>query len=373
MFNHQGTTNTTVSNLNLAGSYTFTLRAFDDLHMTTQDKTIAVGSALGAPVITSPPAGSVIAGAPFAYNITASGSPTGFSALNPPPGLGFSNGVISGTPLIVGTYNIQLAATNANGVGYGNLMLTVKLPLPVITSSVTADGQVNAPFNFTVQAMSVATSFGATGLPAGLALNSLTGAITGTPTNSGTFNITITASNSTGSVTNALTIIIYNGVAAAPVITSALNATGSLSASFNYQTTATNNPTSFFAIGLPLGLSFDPGSGRIFGIPSVSGNFTVTLRASNNGGTGSASLALSIGPEPPPRIDSITIQNGIALSFLTLTNRFYEVDIISNLLNGTWTSLTTQIPGNGATHTVTDAVTNAPTRFYRLKVLDVGY
>jgi len=105
-----------------------------------------------------------------------------------------------------------------------------------------------------------------------------------------------------------LTIIIYGGVAPAPLITSALSATGSLSTSFNYQITASNNPTSFFAIGLPLGLSFDPASGRIFGIPSTMGNFTITLRASNNGGTGSASLALSVGSEPPPRIDYVSLK-----------------------------------------------------------------
>ena len=43
-------------------------------------------------------------------------------------------------PTIVGTYNIQLAATNASGVGYGNLALTVKLPLPAYHQSVDADG-----------------------------------------------------------------------------------------------------------------------------------------------------------------------------------------------------------------------------------------
>jgi hypothetical protein len=367
LFDHQGTTNTMVGNLNLPGSYTFTLRAFDDLHMTTQDKTINVIAAAGAPVISSAPSASVIAGAPFTYTLSASGNPTGFGASNLPPGLSFANGVISGAPTIVGTYNIQLAATNTSGVGHGNLALTVKLPLPAITSSATADGQVNAPFGFTIQAIPVATGFSAIGLPGGLTLNSLTGAITGTPTNSGTFNVTVTASNSTGSTTSSLTIVIYNGAAPAPIITSALTATGSVSAVFNYEITATNNPTSFFAIGLPWGLSFDPASGRIFGIPAVAGSFALTLRASNNGGTGGATLALNIDPEPPPRIDSISLQNGIALSFLTLTNRLYEVDWLSNLLSTNWTILADQIPGNGTTQAVTDPMTNAPARFYRLK------
>jgi hypothetical protein len=61
-FDHQGATNTTVGNLNLPGNYTFTLRVFDDIHETTQDKTITVSAAPGAPVITSAAAASVIAG-----------------------------------------------------------------------------------------------------------------------------------------------------------------------------------------------------------------------------------------------------------------------------------------------------------------------
>ena len=368
LFDHQGATNTTVSNLNLPGNYTFTLRSFDDLHVTTMDKTVSVSAAAGAPVINSAPSASVIAGTPFIYNINATGNPSGVSALNLAPGLAFSNGVISGTAAIVGTYNIQLAATNANGVGYGNLVLTVKLPLPVITSSGTADGQVNAPFNFTLQGSSVATSFSASGLPGGFILNSLTGAITGTPTNSGTFNVAVTASNSTGTASNSLMIVVYNGVAPVPAITSALTATGSLSESFNYQITAANNPTSFFAIGLPPGLVFDPASGRISGIPFVTGNFAVTLRASNKGGTGSAILALAISMEPPPRIDSVSIQNGVTLSFLTLTNRVYVVEWNTNLLDTSWMSLTSGIIANGGIQTVTDPTTDAPARFYRLKV-----
>src|ERR1039458_860995 len=56
-------------------SYTFTLRAFDDLHMTTKDVALTVNPAPGAPVISSAASASVIAATPFAYTITASGSP----------------------------------------------------------------------------------------------------------------------------------------------------------------------------------------------------------------------------------------------------------------------------------------------------------
>jgi PKD repeat protein len=153
---------------------------------------------------------------------------------------------------------------------------------------------VNTPFSYTIQATSLATSFSASGLPGGLALNSLTGAITGTPTNAGTYNVTLTASNATGATTSQLTIVIYAGAGPVPAITSPLSAAGMVGSSFNYLLTAANNPTSFFAIGLPAGLSFDPASGRIFGTPSATGTFLVTVRASNRWGTGSASLVLTI-------------------------------------------------------------------------------
>jgi hypothetical protein len=114
-FDHQGATNTAVGNLNLAGNYTFTLRVFDDIHMTTLDKTISVSAAPGAPAITSAAAASVAIGTPFSFTLAASGNTAGFGVTNLPPGLTFSNGVISGTPSIAGTWNIQINATNGSG------------------------------------------------------------------------------------------------------------------------------------------------------------------------------------------------------------------------------------------------------------------
>jgi Putative Ig domain len=127
-FDHQGMPNTTVGNLTLPGTYEFTLRVFDDLHMSTRDLSLTVNPAPGAPIVTSAVAVSVIAGTPLSYTVAASGSPTGFTALGLPPGLTFGNGIISGTLARAGTYNILLSATNVGGVGYGNLALTVIAP-----------------------------------------------------------------------------------------------------------------------------------------------------------------------------------------------------------------------------------------------------
>src|SRR6266700_159599 len=174
---------------------------------------------------------------------------------------------------------------------------------PVITSPLTATGQIGVAFSYTITATGSPTSYGASPLPAGLSVKTSTGVISGTPTTEGTYNVTITASNgaglcSTGSATLVLTII------TTPVITSTLTATGTAGIPFSYQITATSSPTSYDAIDMPGGLTVDTTTGLISGSPTGVGIFTVTLSATNASGTGSATLTLTINfpsgvPIPP--------------------------------------------------------------------------
>jgi hypothetical protein len=80
----------------------------------------------------------------------------------------------------------------------------------------------------------------------------------------------------------------------APVITSATAASGTVGSSFSYQITATNAPASYGAAGLPVGLTVNTGTGLISGTPTAAGTSTVTLSATNSGGTGTAPLTLTI-------------------------------------------------------------------------------
>lgn len=63
------------------------------------------------------------------------------------------------------------------------------------------------------------------------------------------FNVSVIAVNSSGQTTNNLGIVFYNSLPSSPLITSALTATGTVAAAFNYQITATNYPTGFLVIG----------------------------------------------------------------------------------------------------------------------------
>jgi hypothetical protein len=80
--------------------------------------------------------------------------------------------------------------------------------VPVITSAGAVNGASGSAFSYTITASGIPTSFEATGLPPGLTINTATGLISGTPTVTGNYNVTITARNSLGFGSATLTIIV---------------------------------------------------------------------------------------------------------------------------------------------------------------------
>ena len=103
-------------------------------------------------------------------------------------------GVLSGTPLAAGTYQIPVTVRDAaNGMAKGTLTLTV-LPQPVITTEALPEAIVGQPYTATLAAVGLGTpQWSATGLPAGLTLGR-DGVIRGTPSALGTALVALTAS-----------------------------------------------------------------------------------------------------------------------------------------------------------------------------------
>ncbi len=247
------------------------------------------------PVITSATTASGTVGSAFSYQIAATNSPTSYAATGLPAGLSVStaSGLISGTPTAAGTSTVTISATNSSGTGSATLTLTIALASPVITSATTANGTVGSAFSNQIVATNSPTSYGATGLPAGLSVSTTSGLISGTPTAAGTSTVTISATNSGGTGSASLTLTV-TATAQSPVITSATTASGTVGSAFSYQIVASNSPTSYAATGLPAGLSVSTTSGLISGTPTAAGTSTVTLSATNSAGTGSATLTLTI-------------------------------------------------------------------------------
>lgn len=168
------------------------------------------GSSILPPVVTSGTATGTV-GTSFSYQIAATNSPTSYGASGFPAGLtvNATSGLVSGTPTSTGAFNVTLSATNSGGTGTASLSLTVNAALPVITSTDTATGTVGTSFSYQIAATNSPTTYGASGLPAGLTVSTTSGLISGNPTSAGTFNVTLTATNSggTGSVSLSLTIL----------------------------------------------------------------------------------------------------------------------------------------------------------------------
>lgn len=61
-------------------------------------------------------------------------------------------------------------------------------------------------------------------------------------------------------------------------------ASGTVGVSFNYQIAAANEPQSYSASGLPAGLTVDPATGLISGIPQSAGDHMATITASSAAG-----------------------------------------------------------------------------------------
>src|ERR1017187_932454 len=140
------------------------------------------------------------AGAALTYTITASNSPTSFSAAGLPAGLSLdaSTGVISGTPAMPQVARIPISATNSYGSSLPlNLILTIG-SFSKITSATTISGPSGSAFSYTLTADSSPVTYNLTGLPDGLSFNSTTGVISGTPTTSGTYTLTAGANNALG-------------------------------------------------------------------------------------------------------------------------------------------------------------------------------
>ena len=131
---------------------------------------------------------------------------------------------------------------------------------------------VGVPFSYQITANNNPTGFSASGLPPGLRCDN-SGLILGTPSQAGTFSVTVEAKSIFSTVSSTILFTIANGT-----ITSASSADGIVGVPFSYQIAADNNATGFSASGLPPGFRCDA-FGVISGVPASAGVFQVRVEA----------------------------------------------------------------------------------------------
>ncbi|CAM2802384.1 endonuclease/exonuclease/phosphatase family protein [Rariglobus hedericola] len=127
-----------------------------------------------------------------------------------PNGLVFDSRVYS--PLPSPVLESDSAATNMQHMAVVRdfMIPTTSAPaVPAIYSAANASGTAGQTFSYQIAATNTPTTFGASGLPSGLSVNTASGLISGTPAAAGNATVSLSATNAsgTGTATLALTIV----------------------------------------------------------------------------------------------------------------------------------------------------------------------
>jgi formylglycine-generating enzyme required for sulfatase activity len=205
-----------------ANTYSFTVKAANAAGSDTKELSITIAPAGGggtAPKITtaSLPGGTV--GTAYSQTLAATGdSPINWnvSVGSLPAGLTLQSDTISGTPTAAGTSAFTVRAANAAGSNTKQFSITIASTsggggvAPTITTATLPSGRVGTAYSQTLAATGgtpITWSLDSGTLPIGLNLFG-SGAITGTPTATGTSDFTVKATNASGNNTKQLSITI---------------------------------------------------------------------------------------------------------------------------------------------------------------------
>jgi Putative Ig domain len=306
-----------------------------------------------------------------------------------PAGLTLSPaGVISGTPAATGTFSPTFRVRdsgNPQDTATKQLSITINNPTPPnITTTFLPNGSFGNSYNQTLQVTggigSLAWGVIVGGLPPGLGLNASTGQISGTATQTGTFNFTVQVTDDIPqSDMQALTITINPPVP--PTISGPASLpSGTVNQTYPNTTLTASGGTAPYtwdpvvSPALPNGLSWDADTQTISGIPlngsqgQTSHTFTVH-DSTNPALTGKRTYSLTIVLPSPPTITTPSLLSGMVSTVYS-----QPVEATGGSGNLTWTISAGSLPPglniNQATGEIFGTPTNAGLANFTVQVTD---
>ncbi len=305
-----------------------------------------------------------------AYNkqiTAATGGTPGFTyALAPgsslPAGLTLSSsGNITGIPTVPNVYTFSIVAADSKGCNVtAAYTLTVTAALTIVPGNL-PEGITGVTYpTQTIPAAAGGTgpyTYAVVNLPPGLTFNPATREITGTPTTPGLYTIPVTVTDANGNIITANYNIKITDPFILPPATLAVGTKGSVyTPQFIPAAIGGTTPYTYAAIGLPAGLSFNPITRAITGTPTVDGNFTIAVTATDTDGkTVTANYALIV--INPLVLPSAALPDGSE-------NQVYAVQTLPAATGGVgpYTYVATNLPAGLTFNATTREVTGTPTQ-----------
>jgi len=286
---------------------------------------------------------------PYAWSISAGALPPGLT-LDP------VTGQLSGSPTAPGTFNFTVTATDTGaltGSKAFTLVVSNPPPLTITTASPLPNGLVQQPYSQTITATGgippYTWSISAGALPPGLALDAVTGTISGTPTAAGAYSFTVDLTDSAGTpvtASKAFTLVVASPPPLAITTASPLP-NGLVQQPYSQTITATGGippyTWSISAGALPPGLALDAVTGTISGTPTASGVFNFTVDVTDSAGTpATASKAFTLTIAIPNPFPKMTVSKTHTGSFTVGGTGVFTL-LVENLGTGPTTGTTTVI------------------------------
>ncbi len=278
------------------GTYTFTVQVTDSAQ-SSASATFSLTINASAPVITtSTPLFSGTVGQSYSQTFNATGGkpPYTWSIAAGSSGaltLDAASGILSGTPQSAGTLSFTVrVADSAGAAAQQSFSINVTTPALTLTATSTTlpagmagvSYSQKLPVNAVGGTLPYTWSLASGGVP-GLAFDPAAVALNGTPTSSGTFNITLQVNDSAG-LTASKTFTITIASPALTITTARQLPDAALNNFYSQILAATGGapPYSWSVTGLPAGLSVNASSGAINGTPTAAGNFPMAITVTDS-------------------------------------------------------------------------------------------